>query len=317
MDPVQQRDDEERWERSQRHHRFLAATCILLIAVVAALVWYSYPRFKQQAASIAQISDQIRDQIRQTADTSSAQNSLRGEAGKLGQELRARIDSVGKRASQVADDTYRKLEARLDDEIKSRTDGAVKLDARVSQIESSQAADQTQIAQLKQDLNQARQEASDRAARDSARHSADVEQVRSEVEDIRNGSTQEIAALRRDQDRNRQDVASISNKLAVEKVPFEAGKDHNTELAEGISLYVSGTDVRYRRVNGWMWVPSEHRNLWLRDQSALEPVTFYGSQDGQKRELVITNVAKNSVTGYLLLPKETNQVEPARSASGE
>ena len=40
-------------------------------------------------------------------------------------------------------------------------------------------------------------------------------------------------------------------------------------------------------------------------QGAQEPLVFYGVKDGKRRELVITNVAKNSVTGYLLLPKET------------
>lgn len=66
-----------------------------------------------------------------------------------------------------------------------------------------------------------------------------------------------------------------------------------------------------------MWVASEHRDIWLRGQEALQPVIFYGSRDGQKRELVITNVAKNSVTGYLLLPKQASEPGPNHDSGGE
>jgi hypothetical protein len=36
-------------------------------------------------------------------------------------------------------------------------------------------------------------------------------------------------------------------------------------------------------------------------------VVFYGYEDGKKRELVITNVTQNSVTGYLLAPKQETE----------
>jgi hypothetical protein len=51
-----------------------------------------------------------------------------------------------------------------------------------------------------------------------------------------------------------------------------------------------------------MWLMPDRRTIWLKNQGAQEPIVFYGVKDGKKRELVITNVTKNSVTGYLLLP---------------
>ena len=35
-------------------------------------------------------------------------------------------------------------------------------------------------------------------------------------------------------------------------------------------------------------------------------VVFYGYHDSKRRELVITNVSKNSVSGYLLLPADSD-----------
>ena len=47
----------------------------------------------------------------------------------------------------------------------------------------------------------------------------------------------------------------------------------------------------------------DRRTIWLRGQSAQEPLTFYGASDGRKRELVITQVTRDSVVGYLLQSK--------------
>jgi hypothetical protein len=311
VEPEQRHEDEDRWKSSRRHHHWLTGFLLVLAMVIAGLAWYAYPMFRRQDASLGELRDQIRDRISQVqakaAHTSSEQASLRGDAAKLGRDLRARIDAIGRRASQATEDAYTRLEARLDAEVKSRTQGVTNLTDRVSNLEASRAADQSELAQLKQELNQARQEANDHTSRQAEQQSNELAQVTSELEDHQLGADQQMVALKRDQDRDRREVAGIANKLAVEKIPFEAGTNHSSELTDGISLYVSGTDVAYRRVSGWMWVASEHRNIWLREQSALEPVIFYGSQDGQKRELVITNVAKNSVTGYLLLPKEAAQ----------
>jgi hypothetical protein len=89
---------------------------------------------------------------------------------------------------------------------------------------------------------------------------------------------------------------------AVEEIPFEAGTGGYTELPGGISLYVGSIDFRRRSLSGWMWVAADHRHVWLRDQKAGEPVILHGC-DGQTREVKITSVGRNSVTGSVVLPK--------------
>ena len=102
------------------------------------------------------------------------------------------------------------------------------------------------------------------------------------------------------------------------KVPFRGQQgSHVRELTDGISLYISGTDASYRRANGWLWVMPDHRNIGLRNLAAQEPLTFYGYQDGQKRELVITNVSQAGITGYLLLPKEAPSGARTEAGAGQ
>jgi hypothetical protein len=90
---------------------------------------------------------------------------------------------------------------------------------------------------------------------------------------------------------------------SLRKVRFEVVKSRSRELAPGISMGLTGTDVAGRRVDGWMWVMPDRRTIWLHHQSVLEPVVFY--RDGGKRELVITHIAANSVSGYLMVPSLT------------
>jgi hypothetical protein len=80
-------------------------------------------------------------------------------------------------------------------------------------------------------------------------------------------------------------------------------KDHSRQLVPGISLGLTGTDAIDHRVNGWMWLMPDRRTIWLRDHAAKDPVVFYGYLDGKRRELQITRVSQNSVTGYLLLER--------------
>jgi sortase A len=92
-------------------------------------------------------------------------------------------------------------------------------------------------------------------------------------------------------------------KPGIKRVHFEVIKDHSQQVSPGISLGLTGIEMAHRRVNGWIWVMPDRRTIWLRDQSAQEPVAFYGYLDGKRRELVITRVTTNSVIGYLLVPE--------------
>ena len=88
------------------------------------------------------------------------------------------------------------------------------------------------------------------------------------------------------------------------KIPFTITKDHSRQLAPGISLGVTATDVRDHRVDGWMWLMPDRKTVWLRSQQAQEPVVFYSGPGGKKRELEITAVNQNSITGFLVVPAE-------------
>ncbi len=266
------------------------------MGVLIGVVWSTYPVVRQHDASLREIP-KLKDAVNtlrasakhaeeRAADASKVRaQELRDEAAKLSRDLRVHAQEAEKRASASAQAAYASLEARLDGEKKNRTQGIAELKDRVSGLESERAADKTQIAQLSQEVH----ELHDQTVTNSA------------------------------QEQNR--LADLSESLkgrpaGIQRIPFEAAKDRDSELGDGIYLHVNDTDVPYGRVSGWMWLASDGRLIWLRGQGTQRPVVFYGLRDGQKRELVITNVAENSIGGYLLLPKQTGQDAPS-PASGD
>ncbi|HEX4135533.1 MAG TPA: class D sortase [Bryobacteraceae bacterium] len=82
-------------------------------------------------------------------------------------------------------------------------------------------------------------------------------------------------------------------------IAFTVAEGHSRELVPGkIWLGLSSADSELNSVSGWLWVMPDRRTIWLRDVDTHHPVVFY--QDGEKREVVLTKVARASATGYLL-----------------
>jgi chromosome segregation ATPase len=252
------------------------------------------------------MGDRLKRAETKVGDAVRAQESLRAQVKDLRQNLGARIEAVRNETSQAAEDTYHRLEAKLDGEVKSQSSELATVTDRVSRLESSHDGDQVQIAQLKQELSQLREQA-DLREKGAVQQSDDLAQVRRQMDETRSSQSDELATLKRGLD-------GVSDQLAVEKITFEASKDQSRDLADGITLHVDNTNPAVRQVSGWMWVGNDRRSIWLRNQSAQEPVIFYGNRDGQKRELVFTNVAANSVTGYLLLPKHAGTAALGRAS---
>lgn len=95
----------------------------------------------------------------------------------------------------------------------------------------------------------------------------------------------------------------------LRRIAFEVRKGSSRQLAPGISLGLTGTDPYAREIDGWMWLMPDRRTIWLRAKGTHSPEVFYSGADGLRRELRITRVTDQSVSGYLLVPDR--RTEPA------
>jgi hypothetical protein len=151
----------------------------------------------------------------------------------------------------------------------------------------------------------------------AARQAGELRKVKDEMDRDSANHNEQLAALNEQMGSKSREVEALSKKLEVRRVDFEVTRNHTGPLTDEISLSVTGTDVSHRRITGWMWVMPDRRTIWLHGQGAQQPVVFYGYQDGKRRELVITNVTRDSVTGYLLLPGDSDTSLTASVAAAE
>jgi hypothetical protein len=92
-------------------------------------------------------------------------------------------------------------------------------------------------------------------------------------------------------------------KTGRKRIDFELGVNHGRELAPGIDLQVSATNVPKQRFDGSVSLLPEQRTINIRGQGALRPVVFSVAEDKRPRQLVVTRVTRYSVYGYLLVPE--------------
>jgi hypothetical protein len=306
------RNREIQKEETEDRHGFLRTLAfVILVFAIAAGAWYAYPAARRYQAQFAQyvtaqkhaqeVIDSMNGDVKQTGAKVEAwandQQALRDQIARLRATTRVQLGAAVKQAEETSSQFYNRIQAQIDE----RFEG---VRTRLARVEASTATDQARINELRGEVDQAR--------RDLAKQAADLAAVRQDVE--RNGALQgrELADLQTTQDSARHDVDAIQQRLAVRRVDFEVPKSQSREVADGISVNVTGTDPARRTLNGSISLQPDRRIIWLRSQNLQQPVVFYGSQDGQKRELVITDVTRNSVVGYLLLPPDRSEPPPAR-----
>ena len=189
-------------------------------------------------------------------------------------KLEGRLASNIKETRRYAETLTQQLHQQMTAEMESRTST---LDARLRLVESEQADQSAQMAKVEANLKQ------------------DISAVREE-------NDRDLSGVRRQEETNARGVAAVSQKLERERVDFELAKGQSKELVPGISLRIRGMNPAYQRFHGALWLLQDHRTVWLRDQSVDEPVRFFHKDGGEPYELVVTDVNKNAVVGYLLVP---------------
>lgn len=276
------------------HHAGRWVVIFLVAIAIGGLGWYGYANWKQLPAMLAQfpalqksfdgMSVRLTDTETQVKNWAAGQQELKAHVAEIENSMGSRIQAARKQAQALSEKVYQRVEA----EIAAQTQAT---DAKLARLESQDAANytklQTEVATLREE---------------NARQAEQLRNVRSEMERDGANRDQQLVSLNQQVGREARDVESINNKLAVKRVDFEVTRNHSQQLTDEISMGITGTDVTHRRVTGWMWIMPDRRTIWLHDQGAQEPVVYYGYRDGKRHEVVFTNVAKNSVSGYVVLP---------------
>jgi TolA-binding protein len=263
---------------------------LVLAAVLGAAAYYGYWALNKQNVQIGQLfgSQAALNTLRERVDNAesrmqdaeSRMREMRGGWEALGQRvkklesfegsIRNNLEQTRKYAETLSEQLHQQLSAELE-----ARDSA--LDGRLSDVESEQKAQSSQIAQMEAALKQ-------------------------DVASIREVTDADLSSVHRQVEANARDLGVLSQRLEPKRVDFELAKGQTEELIPGVSVRISGMNPMYQRYSGSLWLLQDRRTLWVRDQSVHEPVRFFHKETDDPYELVVTDVTKKYVIGYLLAP---------------
>jgi len=88
-------------------------------------------------------------------------------------------------------------------------------------------------------------------------------------------------------------------------IEFDLQKGAKPTLLSTVKLQLKKVDEKHSRYT--LEVSADDRNIEKKDKNLDEPVQFYTGKDPVLFELVVNNIEKNRVSGYLSTPKNAPQ----------
>jgi len=233
--------------------------------------------------------------------------------------LEARIAGVNEQAQVAgarADRATAELQQQLQD---ARRTVAANADRRASQLvgkleaeyRQQQSAMASQIGEVKQAASSTSQQVAS-VAQDVNSVRGDVTQTRSELEstraELRTELKTELKSVRGDLGIKSGLIATNARELAALR---QLGERHYHEFAvnkngraikiASVSLILRKTDTKRNKFT--LDVLADDKRVEKKDKNLNEPVQFYVSGARQPYELVVNDVKKDRIVGYLAVPK--------------
>src|SRR5713101_79026 len=189
---------------------------------------------------------------------------------------------------------------------------------------------QGQLKAAREEATKVREETSEKlTALDTSVHSELA--AKAGADDLKNVDTR-VVGVRTDLDATREDLKMARSDMGTliarnhdeidqlrrmgerEYVEFTiVGKNKPQKIAN-VTLELRGVNVKKNQFT--LALTSEDKRLEKRDRSLNEPIFFYLSGTKLPQELVINKVGKESVSGYVSIPKANSQPPTSSSTSG-
>jgi hypothetical protein len=221
------------------------------------------------------------------------------DAGKKNEELADKLSTTNARLSATT-------------ETLSQNVGATQkqIDARAESIMATQRAETAQTAKLAEQ-QQASEKQIGAVSSDVASVKTDVGGVKTDVANTRSDLETTKSQLQRVVGdagvmsgliaTNHGELEELKHKGDRNYVEFTLQKGAQPTLLSTIKLQLKKVDVKRSKYT--LEVSADDRNIEKKDKNLDEPVQFYTGKDPVLFELVVNNIDKNKVSGYLSTPK--------------
>lgn len=263
-----------------------------VIALLAACV-YLYMQLDNVKKDLAKTNDTLLAEIGKLEEASSVTSRTNS---KRVEELKAELERARRQANAAAG-------AAKDEALKKVDEASAKL----------QAAQEESKKELKSDISQVK-DATDTANSKIAAVGNDVTTVKGDVASTKSELEKTVAELKRatgEIDGHSVLIATSSKELAALRalgertyVEFTIHKAKQPQKVGDVMVMLKKTDPKKNRYS--IDLTADDKTVEKKDRAINEPLQFMTSKAKQPYELVVNDVKKDTIAGYLSIPKVLN-----------
>jgi hypothetical protein len=275
---------------TQRSGLLTALVVAAIIVLVAANI-YLYVQIDHVRTDMAKVKESLLTEISNLRDQSSvATNSQVRRMETLKEELAAAQAQSRSLSSQAKAEGIARAE-QIGRQIQAeQAKQAQQVNSEISDVKQSASATNAKIADVSTDVGGVKAQASNTQA-ELQKTISDLKSTRGDL-GVQSGliatNATELQALRRLGERN--------------YFEFKLGKTKAPQRVGDITLKLKAVDAKKNKYT--VEVSADDKVTEKKDRSINEPVQFYTSKAKQPYELVVNQVQKDMIIGYLTTPKE-------------
>jgi hypothetical protein len=244
------------------------------------------------------------------------------------EELRAELTATKTRADQLAnalEETNQRL-AQVSGQLQVTSqklgltqDELARARTLAQQIQKDQEETQARAAQLGAQLGQVRQESEAKFGQvttDLTGARTDIAATRKDLEETKARLTSTMGDLGVQSGliaRTREDLEALKRLGERNIYDFNLVKSRQPQRVGPIQVRLTNADTKRNRYT--MLVVADDKSVEKKDRTVSEPVQFYVRASRLPYEIVVMEVAKDRITGYLSTPKEMASAAAPASAS--
>ena len=291
---------QEEHESHLRKTRTLTIIIGLLLLLFVAGVWFTYPALRGQRRAVADMLG-----LQTVANTlGQRMGSAEGKLSKLTTGLPALADRMGQleasmktnlqTARNQAQATANQIGQRIRDDVNQSIRA---IQSRMTGLESNQKESSERVNELQQQIAGLQKELA------TMRDGATAANARiKELNDAQQGSSRDLSGLNERVATSQTALNTLANRVDRRRVDFDVSNREAKQIAPDIYLTLRRADTGKQEVDATLKVGADGGSLPIRAQGIRKPVLFYGAEEARPIELVFTQVSKNRVAGYVMMP---------------
>jgi hypothetical protein len=270
--------------------RWVLLVVVVLFLGLAGLLYAGYTSRAQISSDLAAANNRSDLLAKELDQTNSRVADLRGQLDVTSQKLGLTQDELA-RARTLAQQIQ-----------KQQQDSDAQLGEQIGQVKQANQESQQKIGEVSTDLGGAKN---------------DIAATRKDLEDTKSRLTTTVGDLGVQSGliaRNREDLEALKRLNDRNIFDFNITKSKNAQRVGPIQIALRSTDPKRYRFT--VTVVADDKPIEKKDRNVNEPMQFYVRGVHAPYEIVVFDVTKDKITGYLSTPKDTaSAAAPAAPAA--